>query len=146
MHIGKFAVALGAAFTMQLAVAAPTNAQSETASVDEARMLAAAKVVQRARDAWRARNFEGWIANFAPDVVIVTDSGSLTGRDNMRRIFKPVFDMNVPDPAILDSGWTGQKIYIHAREFGPDGSVLGESYAEYEVRAGKIISINAVIL
>ena len=124
---------------------APQAPASSAVNKDlEAKQLAAAKVVQRSLDAWRARNFEGWIAHYSPDVVVAMDAGTIVGRDELRKVYKIVFDLNVPVPQILDSGWVGEDVFVVQREFLPDGSVAGTTYAEYRVSGDKIVAVYGV--
>ncbi|MEL6737399.1 MAG: hypothetical protein AAFO28_00585, partial [Pseudomonadota bacterium] len=45
----------------------PAEEPAPAPPAHDAEALAAAKVLQTAIDAWRARNFEGWIAKYHPD-------------------------------------------------------------------------------
>ena len=42
---------------------------------------------------------------------------------------------------IIESGWTGKRIFVVQREFGMDGAEIGTTYAEYEVKGGKITAV-----
>lgn len=134
------AAAMAASAAMASMASAPIHAENQP-SADEAKMQAAAMVVQRSLDQWRARNFEGWLSNYSPDVVIALDEGTLVGKSEVRQVYKLVFDAKLKVPEIVDSGWTGERIYVVQREFGPNGGELGTTYAEYEVRGGKIVAV-----
>ena len=107
-------------------------------------MNAAAKVVQASLDDYRAGNFESWIEHYHPEaVVILTDVYAFTGRAEMRKYYKPVFDEGFPTPEIVESGWTGEAIYVVQNEYFPDGTFIGTTYAEYLVEDGKIVAVFA---
>ena len=113
----------------------------EKQSANDAQMQAAAKVVQGSLDKWRARDFEGWLAMYSPNVVVAAENMTLVGKAELRGVYKLVFDANLKTPNILDSGWTGQRIFVVQEEFGPNGEVIGTTYAEYEVKGGKITAV-----
>jgi hypothetical protein len=143
-----FALAFVAAAPAVLAASVHAEeAAQETAqeAEDTARMNASAKVVQRALDAWRARNFEGWIANYGEDVVIRVPGATLVGREEMRLIYEPMFQARIPDPKILESGWTGERVYVRQMEYLDKLTPVGVSYVEYEVRNGKIIAVYGML-
>ncbi|MEL6238730.1 MAG: nuclear transport factor 2 family protein [Pseudomonadota bacterium] len=125
---------------------APTKAEAKAAleaakAEDRAAMEASAKVVQASLDAWRARNFEGWIATYAPDVLVVSDQMRIVGRKELRAIYRTLFDVGLPAPKIVKSGWTGNRVFVVQEEFLPGGTSVGKSYAEYEVNGGLITSV-----
>jgi hypothetical protein len=138
----RFALAAALALVPALAslASAPLYAEEAT-SAEDAKIAAAAKVVQRSLDQWRARNFEGWIANFSNDVVVAGDGIALVNKSELRDVYKQVFDLKLPVPEILDSGWTGERVYVVQREFGPNGEEMATTYAEYGVRGGKITAV-----
>ena len=113
----------------------------EKQSANDAQMQAAAKVVQGSLDKWRARDFEGWLAMYSSNVVVAAENMTLVGKAELRGVYKEVFDANLKTPKILDSGWTGQRIFVVQEEFGPNGEVIGTTYAEYEVKGGKITAV-----
>lgn len=135
-----WAAPLGAAPPEQSEPDKPTEPAPQEAD-GKARMYAAAKVVQASLDEWRARDFEGWISHYDKDVVVITDQMHISGRDQLRAIYRPVFDAGVPAPKILESGWTGTRIYVRQQEFIGEGLPIGISYAEYEVTVSKITAI-----
>lgn len=135
-----FAAAIAATSSLIPLPTAQLHAEQAQAA-DDAEMQAAAKVVQRSLDAWRARNFEGWLANYSPDAVVATENMTLVGRSELRKVYKMVFDAKLPNPQILDSGWTGSRIFVIQREFAAGGVELGTTYAEYEVKGGKITAV-----
>lgn len=135
-----FALAFTATAALAPFVAAPLHAE-EQPSADEAKIQAAAKVVQKSLDFWRARNFEGWLSMFSSDVTVALDGGALVNKAELRRVYKVVFDLNAPPPEIIDSGWTGERVFIIQREFGAGGEELAITYGEYEVRGGKITAV-----
>ena len=136
-------------------IAAKPNAQEEAQPADqqtadpqaanEERMKASAKVLQRSLDALRARNFEGWLATYSPNVIVRSPQMHINNRKELRAIYRVVFDANLPDPEILESGWTGERIFVRQREYLPEGTMAGVTYAEYEIKGGLITSVNAYI-
>ncbi|MEE4155312.1 MAG: nuclear transport factor 2 family protein [Erythrobacter sp.] len=115
--------------------------QAEASATNDAQMRAAAAVVQRSLDAYRKRDFEGWLNAYAMDVVVIGPGYELYGRDELMRAFRPVFEINLPPVEIIESGWTGDSVYVVQREYLPDGTLQGTTYAEYLVRGGKILSV-----
>ena len=140
MRTLKFAAAFGFAAAMLPIIGAPLHAETKQTATD-AKMNAAAKVVQRSLDAWRKGNFEGWLAQYSPNVVVATDGMTLVGKAEVRKVYKLVFDAKLKTPEIIESGWTGERIFVVQQEFGPNGGVIGTSYAEYEVKGGKITAV-----
>ncbi|MBD2842262.1 nuclear transport factor 2 family protein [Erythrobacter rubeus] len=114
--------------------------ESAADRADEARMNAAAKVVQRSIDAYRARNLDRWLAQFSPDVLVVVNGYANVGHRQLRETFETAVELGLPDPVILDSGWTGERVYLTVREFLPDGTPI-QSYSEYVVENGKITEV-----
>lgn len=117
----------------------PTPQEAE----DKARMYAAAKVLQASLDALRARDFEGWLSHYDKDVEVITDQMHISGRDQLGAIYRPLFDAGLPVPKILESGWTGTRIYVRQQEFIGEGLPVGVSYAEYEITGSKITAVYA---
>ncbi|MEO0590866.1 MAG: nuclear transport factor 2 family protein [Pseudomonadota bacterium] len=105
--------------------------------------LAAAKVVQGSLDAWRARNFEGWIAKYHPDVIVYAPRMRIEGRKELRAIYRAAFDLRVPSPDILSSGWTGERVFVSQQEYFGKGVPGAVTYAEYEVTGGVITTVYA---
>ena len=130
--------------------AAPSLASAQAAedtppatAQPDARIAQSAKVIQSSLDAWRAGDFEGWIKWYASDVIVIAPQMYIQGRKDLRAIYRPAFDMGVPAPTILDSGWTGEKVFIRQREYASANDPGMVTYAEYEVRGGRITSVNA---
>ena len=121
----------------------PAQEAAKAQADDEARMKAAAKVLQRSLDAARARDFEGWVACFSPDVIIRSSQMHINNRKELRAIYRVFFDANLPDPEILESGWTGKRVWVRQREFFAKGGPSLVSYAEYEVQGGLITAVYA---
>ena len=140
MRILTCAAALFAAAALVPPASAPLSAETKP-SADEAKMNAAAKVVQRSLDKWRARDFNGWLAQYAPNVVVAIDGMTLIGKDEVGKVYKAVFDAKLKFPEVVESGWTGQRIFVVQKEFGPNGVFIGTTYAEYEVKGGKITAV-----
>lgn len=113
------------------------------APTEDATIQAAAKVVQSMIDAGRVYDFKGWLGHFAPDVSGKIGDIRIEGRAALGKMFKPAFDMRLPDPKILQSGWTGDRIYIVQEEYLPDGSLTMVIYSAFEVRDGKIVAFEA---
>jgi len=107
----------------------------------DAEALAAAKVLQTAIDAWRARNFEGWIAKYHPDVVVYAPGMRIQGRKELRAIYRAMFDLRVPAPDILSSGWTGERVFVRQQEYFGKGVPGAVTYSEYEVVGGLITTV-----
>lgn len=105
--------------------------------------LAAAKVIQASLDAWRARNFEGWISKYHPEVIVYAPQMRIVGRKELRAIYRAVFDMRIPDPDILESGWTGERVFVRQQEYFGKGVPGAVTYAEYEVVGGLITTVYA---
>ena len=131
-------------------VAAPSLASAQAAedtspatAQPDPRIAQSAKVIQSSLDAWRAGDFEGWIKWYASDVVVIAPQMYIQSRKDLRAIYRPAFDMGVPAPTILDSGWTGEKVFIRQREYASANDPGMVTYAEYEVRGGRITSVNA---
>ncbi|MDJ0977100.1 MAG: nuclear transport factor 2 family protein [Erythrobacter sp.] len=120
-----------------------SNAEAEPAVFQKPEVQAAAKVIQGSLDAWRAGNFEGWIKSFSPDVLVVSDQMRIVGRKELRAIYRFLFDSGVPEPQILESGWTGQRVYVRQQEFIAKGTPSAITYAEYEVKDGLITAVYA---
>ena len=146
----RAAIVLALVIVSPVALAAPAQAQetaeqaaAQTAeqAADTARMNASAKVLHRALDAWRARNFEGWLANYSDDIVIKGTGFTILGRKEMRLLYEPIFQARIPAPKILESGWTGERVYIRQLEYLDKSTPDGVSYSEYEVRGGKIVAV-----
>jgi len=135
------AMAGGAAPTVAQDKAA--NSEPETQALEEARIKAAAKVVQRAVNALRARDFSRWLACYSPDVVIRAPNMHINNREELRAIYQVYFRAKLPDPELLESGWTGERIYVRAREYFVEGGMGYDSYAEYEVEDGLITAVYA---
>lgn len=136
-----FAAALIACSTAVVPFATATLDAQESSTENEAKKLAAAKVVQGSIDAVRARNFERWLSFYSLDTVVIINDMVIDGRAQLRQVYEPVFEMNLPMPEILESGWTGERIYVLQREFHPGGWEV-ETYAEYEVRGDKIVAVH----
>jgi len=140
--LGALAAALAAApLHAQPSDSAGQEIAPQSAAANEAQVAATAAVVQRALDAWRAGDFEGWIANFAPEVIVITDGLSIEGREQLREVYGAVFDAGVPASHILESGWADGALYVRQREFLPDGTLIGVTYGEYTVANGQITSV-----
>ena len=132
----------------RLEEAAPTAPAEEPAPTAPAPVanpeaLAAAKVIQASLDAWRARNFEGWIAKYHPDVVVYAPRMRIQGRKELRAIYRAAFDLRVPEPDILESGWTGERVFVRQQEYFGKGVPGAVTYAEYEVVGGLITTVYA---
>lgn len=143
-RIGGFmAVALAFGATPASAQDAAPEAKPEAQVAEEARIKAAAKVLQRSIDAWRAGDFEGWINSYSPNVVLIGPQMEIAGRDNLRKLYRIAFDVGIPAPTILESGWTGERIYVRQLEqAAPDGP-SERTYAEYEIKDGLITAVIA---
>lgn len=124
----------------------PAVLEARAKAANEAAKTASAKVVQASFDAWRARNFKGWLAKLAPDIQIMTPTMRISGREEARKIYRVFFDVSWPEAKILESGWTGERVYVVQEEFLPGGASVGVSYAEYEVADGLITLISATEL
>jgi len=137
------ALAVGAtpASAQDAAPEAKPEKQKETQAAEEARIKAAAKVLQRSLDALRAKNFERWIACYSPDVVIRSPQMHINSRKELRAIYGYFFKTNVAHPEILDSGWTGERIYVRALETFGEGGPSVATYAEYEIENGLITAV-----
>ena len=143
-------IAMVAAFAGAPVSAQPVGQEQAQKAAQEApaadpRIAASARVLQSSLDALRAGNFEGWIARYSPNIVIQSPHMIIKGRKELRAIYRVFFDAGVPSPTILESGWTGERIYVRQREFLPEGTTAGVTYAEYEVKGGLITSVNAYI-
>ncbi|MEO0464712.1 MAG: nuclear transport factor 2 family protein [Pseudomonadota bacterium] len=136
--------------------AAPLRAQEATPEATEESALAqeaekpepsemeiAAGVVQNSLDAWRSRDFEAWISNYAPDVIVTVGSTAIFGREQLREIYRSAMRQGVPAPEIIDSGWTGSRIWVQQQEVFPDGTPGPLVYVEYTVSNQKIASVNS---
>lgn len=117
------------------------EAATRAKAANSAAMNTAATIVQASLDAWRARNFEGWIAKFAPDVQVITSQMRIIGRKELRAIYRVVFDAGFPEPKILKSGWTGERVFVVQEEFLPGGHSASITYSEYEVTDGLITMV-----
>ncbi|QFT77304.1 nuclear transport factor 2 family protein [Erythrobacter sp. THAF29] len=135
-----FAAALIAGSAAVVPLATATLHAQEQSNENEAQKLAAARIVQGSIDAVRARNFERWLSFYSPDKVVIINDMMIDGRAQLRQVYEPVFKMNLPMMEILESGWTGERIYVLQREFHPSGREV-ETYAEYEVRGDKIVAV-----
>lgn len=151
-RLSAVSLAMLAAFASAPAYASP-NAQeqahevpqqaSEESLAPDPQIAKAARVLQSSIDAWRAGNFEGWIARYSPNVVVQAPQMIIEGREELRAIYRVLFDGGIPAPAILESGWTGERIYVRQREFVAEGVPAGVTYAEYEVTGDLITAVTA---
>ncbi|MEM7702048.1 MAG: nuclear transport factor 2 family protein [Pseudomonadota bacterium] len=127
--------------------AAPIASEpSKAPAADEARMMAAAKVVQRSLDALRARNFKRWLACYSPDVIVRSSQLHINNREELRAIYAYFFQAGpgaLADPEILESGWTGERVFVRVKEQLGKGGPFFISYVEYEVENGQIIAAYA---
>lgn len=123
---------------------APEEASQESLAPDP-QIAKAARVLQSSIDAWRAGNFEGWIARYSPTVVVEAPQMIIEGREELRAIYRVLFDGGIPAPAILESGWTGERVWVRQRESLAEGVVAGVTYAEYEVKGGVITAVYASV-
>ncbi|MEM6856618.1 MAG: nuclear transport factor 2 family protein [Pseudomonadota bacterium] len=121
----------------------PTEESATLAPVADPEALAAAKVIQASLDAWRARNFEGWIAKYHPNVVVYAPRMRIEGRKELRAIYRAQFDLRIPAPDILSSGWTGDRVFVSQQEYFGKGMPGAVTYAEYEVVGGLITTVYA---
>lgn len=110
---------------------------------DEAEKATAAKVVQRAYDAYRAGDFEKWLSCYSSDVVLNIGNVNISGKSALRKIYAKAFKMKLRPSVILESGWVRGRVYIVQTEFLPDGSEV-ETYAEFLVQNGSIVAVDAV--
>lgn len=134
-------------------VSAQTTAQAEAreasreasqkAAAPDPRIAESARVLQSSINAWRAGNFEGWIARYSPNVLVQAPQMFIEGRQELRAIYRALFDGGIPAPDILDSGWTGERIFVRQREYVAEGVPAGVTYAEYEVKGGLITAVYA---
>lgn len=124
-----------------------SNAQQDAqeAPAADPQIAEAARVLQSSIDAWRAGDFEGWIARYSPSVVVQAPQMFLENREELRAVYRPVFDAGIPAPTILDSGWTGERIYVRQREYVAEGVEAGVTYAEYDVKGGLITAVYASV-
>lgn len=145
------AIACAAALTISLALSpvAATVASAEEAPQNEkdASMQASAKVVQSMIDTYREGDFAGWLRHFSRDVTYIVNGTVLMGRAEMRKVHTTfLYDaekvgLRLKEPEILESGWTGDRIYIWYKEFVGENEMV--VYAEYEVRGGEIVTVVA---
>ncbi|MEL6707476.1 MAG: nuclear transport factor 2 family protein [Pseudomonadota bacterium] len=144
----------GCVFSLAFSATA-ASAQEEPASSppaqqadDEARMMAAAKVIQRSLDAVRARNFKRWLACFSPDVIVRSPQMHINNRAELKAIYEFFFKEDsaiLAVPEILESGWTGERVFVRAKEQLGEGGPFLTTYAEYEVENGQITAVYSQI-
>jgi len=111
------------------------------------RIAAAARIVQSSIEAARANDFERWLSHFSADALFMANDKAVYGRESMRQGVNLAHAMGRLDSKvsltsieILDSGWTGDRIYTFSAETYSDGIVV-EYYSEYEIERGKIVGL-----
>ncbi|QUL39182.1 nuclear transport factor 2 family protein [Erythrobacter sp. JK5] len=143
-------IALGFATATALLGPSVASAQEPAAvpqSDDHKRMMAAAKVVQSARDTGLKGDFEGWLKHFTPDVVFIVNDTVVLGRAELRKVYTMFFSaargagLEMRAPEIIESGWTGDRIYVWQKEFLGEAEIV--TYGEYEVAGDKISRVVA---
>lgn len=126
----------------------PVSSPSAQQSDDEARMMAAAKVIQRSLDAVRARNFKRWLACYSPNVIVRSPQMHINNREELRAIYEFFFNEGsaaIADPEVLESGWTGERVFVRAKEQFDAAGPFVITYAEYEVENGLITAVHSQI-
>lgn len=144
-----YAVVMGCSIASGAPLASPLLAEERKPSADQATIAAAAKVVQATIDASRANDFERWISHFAPNAYFEINGTPLRGRKEVRRSFRANEATGVVDEIgllkdlrVLESGWTGERVYVWQQETYSGGYEL-VTYAEYEVKGGKVVAMYA---
>lgn len=142
-----YAAALGWSLGLVPAVTATVAAEEPEQSADHERMMASAKVVQSMYDTARKGDFEGWLRHFDSDVTYIVNNNVIIGRAELRKIFSlfnsdlKAAKMEAGVSGIIDSGWTGERVYIWQTEYLADIEIV--TYSEFEVRRGKIVTVVA---
>ena len=147
--MGTLLHAAGLSFALVLAPFAETPALAEETqqAANEAHMNASAEVVQSMVDSYRKGDFEGWLRHYSTDATIIINNVVLIGRAELRKVFNQVrsdaeaVGIQLRQPEIVESGWTGDRIYLWTHEF--TGENVSMVYTEYEVRNGQIVTVSA---
>ncbi|MEM9502195.1 MAG: nuclear transport factor 2 family protein [Pseudomonadota bacterium] len=124
--------ACAAAFTLTTTV----SAQSDT---NEAEAVSA---VQRHVDAYRSGSLDRFVATFAPDATVTVSGVTASGRAEIRAFYASNFADNPHTIRVVDSGMGNGFVYVTAAYTFSDKIERCCSYSEYEVRGGKIASLN----
>ncbi|MEL6529500.1 MAG: nuclear transport factor 2 family protein [Pseudomonadota bacterium] len=120
-------------------------AEEAKQSDEEARIAAAAKVVQSLIDASRTGDLEKWLNHLDPDVTYIINDTVFIGRAELRKVHKTfLYDakkigLKLRAPEIFESGWTGDQIFIWQTEYFGDREAV--TYSEYEVKGDKVATV-----
>ena len=126
----RFAMILAAAAML---VSSPA-AIAQPGEDDEAK----ARAVQAHVDAYRSGNLDRFVATFTPDATVVANGIVANGRDQIAALYTLNFAPGAPRIRVVDSGITGERVFLSISYTFPGGGERCCSYSEYVVKNGKI--------
>ncbi len=125
-----FAALLGVA-----AITSPVSVQADNTA-------AYASVIQGHLDAYRARDFDAFVATFAPDALVVANGIPAQGRASIRAFYAANFAPEAPTIRINASYMDGGRLYLETAYVLSDGNEMCCSQAYYTVENGLITRLD----